>query len=852
MRAVSLEDGEGVLSTEVPHFLHSDLIKSIDDVLHTYWYPVSHMLQYQSISFLLQLRDNFLSLHHTISSFFRYQQHRWSMKSSLIIYQLYAYTMCKQHILDIIERAILSYAMLPLLIEKERQKSISTIIPSVDAYVLSSDDYVAESDYVRLLQDLKMKLLMKMRRSINSTAISHEVKVLISHMDNMQKSIKLSLMNTEGFSAKLSRDMADIVKVSMNQIDSISKNQITVLRRHYITSKILRTISELPTHDAFRSQKPSLLGDIFLNCWNFYDLSIIMSISDRLDDKDVNINTHDSSDYHMILQRKYSIVLMKSFQSVNCIYESLYHHITNTFHTASNTLRPDVELLHIARDALKWCCEGILLRKHLIRCARRGLPQQSSNDADVLWLFEYLVMIDQHSQLVKRHIGQSNSDLYSQLLSFSMKAIELNRELRADSQCDRQRHDRCQNQCLTSYLYCGPIIGHYESLSHSSQSSHRMIKLKDGLSQLLCNAIKCLLLSRHVVRANPQKHRTLITDEALAMFNKAIAIAIQSSHTTSTSSELSIHELVGSIYALIIDRQRTWVKNPIDGVIGDELMKDDDKLAKCMMEHYHAYISSSLSTTIPTEIIVFTKKLHMLRLLVVYVGLLATHSNRSTMDVCYLDLYLHTSQCLNALEIVSPILLTGIFRHDEEMIVMSQMTLFQLLQEYLYWLEIALTIAAIKLETERYCDNDRLKIIMNDFILSEDWQSIVFGECLRYDLDKQYHLLFEAMGGKLLGLFDISPPRGVTRIKAWWRTIMQTTINNHQATTLNALMSFKQGVHDIMIHMIDEWNSVCRNAVQRDNILKDSIEDNHDSSDDGCKMFFIHFTDVLQYSSGLL
>ncbi len=91
-----------------------------------FWFPISYMLEHQTISFLSELYDVYNEVHHSICSFFKAQQSRWSNKNAftLMPYQLYAYLRWKE-IADIIEIGLFSFALIPLMIEKGRQVKYS-------------------------------------------------------------------------------------------------------------------------------------------------------------------------------------------------------------------------------------------------------------------------------------------------------------------------------------------------------------------------------------------------------------------------------------------------------------------------------------------------------------------------------------------------------------------------------------------------------------------------------------------------------------------------------------------------------------------------------------------------------
>ncbi len=134
-------------------------------------YPVSLSLQYQSIKMAFMLRDMYLHVHRSITMWFQHQQCRYPNSISLIVYQLIG----RQYVEDtltILERGLLTFALLPLMIEQQYQVMYDMynynltcdVTPLPQSSTLRQDNllqpYEMCSSYIRDLYTL-MKYLQK-------------------------------------------------------------------------------------------------------------------------------------------------------------------------------------------------------------------------------------------------------------------------------------------------------------------------------------------------------------------------------------------------------------------------------------------------------------------------------------------------------------------------------------------------------------------------------------------------------------------------------------------------------------------------------------------------------------------
>ncbi len=88
--------------------------------------PVVCMLEYQSIGFIRELRGSYLHLHDTIVTWFKNQRLKYRSKS-LVVYHLHTWNCWKQS-LALLDMAILTYVLIPLLLHYETQQEIAKSI----------------------------------------------------------------------------------------------------------------------------------------------------------------------------------------------------------------------------------------------------------------------------------------------------------------------------------------------------------------------------------------------------------------------------------------------------------------------------------------------------------------------------------------------------------------------------------------------------------------------------------------------------------------------------------------------------------------------------------------------------
>ncbi len=134
-------------------------------------YPVSLSLQYQSIKMAFMLRDMYLHVHRSITMWFQHQQCRYPNSISLIVYQLIG-RQYGEDTLTILERGLLTFALLPLMIEQQYQvmhdmynyNLTCDVTPLPQSSTLRQDNllqpYEMCSSYIRDLYTL-MKYLQK-------------------------------------------------------------------------------------------------------------------------------------------------------------------------------------------------------------------------------------------------------------------------------------------------------------------------------------------------------------------------------------------------------------------------------------------------------------------------------------------------------------------------------------------------------------------------------------------------------------------------------------------------------------------------------------------------------------------
>ncbi len=125
---------EGITEVDGKQYYPQHCLNEIVAILaDSYFTPYSMMREHQAITLLISLREAYLTMHKALHTVLLSQQHRWSSKTSLIVYQLHAHSLWMNGFGLSLEHTLFSFAMTPFCIEKEREVTIPHIFTRVYA-----------------------------------------------------------------------------------------------------------------------------------------------------------------------------------------------------------------------------------------------------------------------------------------------------------------------------------------------------------------------------------------------------------------------------------------------------------------------------------------------------------------------------------------------------------------------------------------------------------------------------------------------------------------------------------------------------------------------------------------------